>query len=163
MTPSAGARPCRLPWCLGAHGNRKEQYMSAPRKITSGHHIQFSSYINRLREGAARSKYGSRIACTDRFLGQCHRGWTGMLDAPPTGNQFRTVRIDRYRRLGCRWPDLYLPGWVGHRRLRRGSVGKRGGFAPVDRVRRSRSGCARHGNAVICSCSAGASHGIGIA
>jgi len=59
--------------------------MSAPRKITSGHHIQFSSYINRLREGAARSKYGSRIACTDRFLGQCHRGWTGMLDAPPTG------------------------------------------------------------------------------
>ena len=42
--------------------------MSAPRKITSGHHIQFSSYINRLREGAARSKYGSRIACTDRFF-----------------------------------------------------------------------------------------------
>jgi hypothetical protein len=39
--------------------------MSAPRKIASGHHIQFSSYINRLREGAARSKYGSRIACTE--------------------------------------------------------------------------------------------------
>jgi hypothetical protein len=64
--------------------------MSAPRKITSGHYIQFSSYINHLREGAARSKYGSRIACTDRFPGHCHRGRTGMLGAPPTGNQFRT-------------------------------------------------------------------------
>ena len=57
--------------------------MSAPRKITWGHHIQFSSYINRLCEGAAWSKYGSRIACTDRFLCHCHRGWTGMLGAPP--------------------------------------------------------------------------------